>query len=164
MRGSRVSMPLSRRVGLWSPDACRSARAMPRRIAPAWPEGPPPSTLTITSYLVAVSVARSGSTACVSKFGTVMYSSILRSLTVSLPVPGTRRTRATLVLRRPVPKNALVLCSAIKLHRERLWFLCGVRVLWSAINFQLGDDLPAEAVFRDHAAYGALDDRFGMPG
>ena len=33
-----------------------------------------------------------------------MYSSNVRPLTVNTPVPGTKRTRATEFLRRPVPK------------------------------------------------------------
>src|SRR6201996_6849369 len=80
-----------------------SARAMPIFKAPAWPLIPPPETLAVISKVELVSLVTSGcftSTRCAP---VRKYLSNSRPFTVSLPLPGRRKTRATLDLRRPVP-------------------------------------------------------------
>src|SRR5262250_2602893 len=80
-----------------------SARAMPILSAPAWPLTPPPDTLAWISKVEAVSLVTSGcftSTRCAS---VRKYLSSSRPFTMNLPLPGRRKTRATLDLRRPVP-------------------------------------------------------------
>src|SRR5437588_1436345 len=92
-------------------------------------------------------------------------------LTTTLPEPWANRTRATAVLRRPVPANSEVLVSAIEisgvadrlarnLQRSRL--LCGVRMFGSFINLQLRHQHATEAIFRDHAANSVSDELFGV--
>jgi hypothetical protein len=48
MRPSRVSIPLCRNGSSSSVSKAFRARAIPRRQAPAWPVGPPPSTVMST--------------------------------------------------------------------------------------------------------------------
>ena len=64
------------------------ARATPRRIAPAWPVVPPPSTRTIASNLPSSLSRTIGelTSRCSSLAG--KYSSRVRPLMVHLPVPG----------------------------------------------------------------------------
>src|SRR2546422_8352482 len=51
IRGSRVTKPACLRAGRRSALNSISARVIPCRIAPAWPDGPPPATLTTMSNL-----------------------------------------------------------------------------------------------------------------
>src|SRR2546427_6676780 len=59
-RGSRVSSPCSRSFFRCRSSASTSARAIPSRIAPAWPVSPPPTTRAFTSNAPSVSVAVNG--------------------------------------------------------------------------------------------------------
>src|SRR5689334_19718034 len=80
-----------------------------------------------------------------------------------LPDPIARRTRATAVLRRPVPRNSEV--SAIEKltrDRERRGILGSVRVLAALVDFQFREQLRAEAVLRNHAFHGVVDQLLGM--
>jgi hypothetical protein len=103
-RASRVSRPAFFREGrLASASMAFSARAMPRRSAPAWPVVPPPMMLGdhVVGALDAAVTKGSLMVCWCSLFG--KYSS--RRAAVDLdhwPVPGTRRTRAMASLRRPV--------------------------------------------------------------
>src|SRR5688500_15710136 len=76
-----------------------------------------------------------------------------------LPEPIARRTRATAVLRRPVPRNSEVV-SAIEKRLARdsegCWGLGSVRMLTALVHFQFGEQLPAEPVFRKHAFDGVV--------
>jgi hypothetical protein len=80
-----------------------SARAMPRRSAPACPAIPPPASVASTSNLSAVSVIASGCLICVRSASVGKASSMGLRLMTMAPVPGRRKTRAVDVLRRPVP-------------------------------------------------------------
>src|SRR5690625_1936130 len=103
-RESRVRKPAFFRVGpLFSSSIAFSARAIPRRSAPAWPESPPPEMSAMTSKRPSMSKTVQGScTICwCTLFG--KYVSRSRPLIFHWPVPGTRRTRATARLRRPTP-------------------------------------------------------------
>src|SRR4029077_8911110 len=101
-RESRVSRPAALSTGRNSGSAAMSARAIPWHTAPACPAMPPPKTLTETSNRPVVSVTRSGCVTTVSRSRRPKYSLGGRLLTTMTPSPGTMRTRATAVLRRPV--------------------------------------------------------------
>ena len=81
----------------------RDARAMPSRIAPAWPDTPPPATVARMSNLSAVSVSTRGVRIWVRSASVGKNASKVRSLMRMAPLPGRRKTRAVDVLRRPVP-------------------------------------------------------------
>src|SRR4051794_24660401 len=85
------------------------------------------------------------------------YSSSVRPLTHVVPSPGRRMTRATDVLRLPVPRYwAIWLKSLLQIQGLRVLRL--VRVLRACIDLQLGD-LPArKLVLREHALDGAPED------
>src|SRR6266511_1588329 len=89
---------------------------MPSRSAPACPETPPPSIRAITSRSLSRSTSRSGAATTILWARVVKYSSSVRPLSWSAPVPGTRRTRAMASLRRPVAvcKLALLLGRALR--------------------------------------------------
>src|ERR1700686_2185929 len=101
-RESRVSRPAALSTGRSSGSAAIRARAIPWHTAPACPAMPPPKTLTETSKRPVVSVTRSGCVTTVSRSRRPKYSLGGRLLTTMTPSPGTMRTRATAVLRRPV--------------------------------------------------------------
>ena len=92
---------LERRAQLGS--ASQSARAMPWRRAPAWPLMPPPGARAHVEALGRARSATSGAATIVRRSARGKYSSSSRPLTVISPVPGSRITRATDVLRLPVP-------------------------------------------------------------
>ena len=76
---------------------------MPWRTAPAWPDSPPPMTLTMMSNVVVWLVSTSGWRTTMRPVSRVKNSSTGFSFTTILPVPCLMNTRATDVLRRPVP-------------------------------------------------------------
>ncbi len=76
---------------------------MPCRTAPAWPEGPPPPTLIRASNCPMVLVSWSGWQITIRSVSRGKYSSKDRRFTTMFPAPGLSQTRATEVLRRPVP-------------------------------------------------------------
>src|SRR5699024_2122512 len=88
------------------------------------------------------------------------YSSSGRELTVILPLPERRKTRAMAFLRRPVPKLRLFSTVAIS-NFPWLRLLRGVLVLRAGVHLELFKHRPAERVLRQHAAHGAFDDPFG---
>ena len=77
---------------------------MPWRMAPAWPVTPPPSTLIIALKRPSVPVTRNGIRTSASLTALPKCSSSERPLTTISPSPGSSRTRAMVVLRRPVPE------------------------------------------------------------
>jgi hypothetical protein len=86
-----------------SGSASTRARAMPWRTAPAWPLTPPPCTRTRRSYWPSAPATLSGASAtCGASRGEVLLER--RPLIHVLPSPGRRITRATEVLRLPVPR------------------------------------------------------------
>src|SRR5207253_4777513 len=80
-----------------------SARAMPSFTAPAWPFTPPPATVASTLKLAVASPDTSDCRASPRCASVTKYLSKGRPLTVTSPLPGRKKTRATLDLRRPVP-------------------------------------------------------------
>ncbi len=103
IRESRVKNPSFRNVKRSAGSLPASARAMPWRTAPAWPEIPPPKVVTTMSARPSAFAARSGCRMIVCRVSVGKYSSNGRPLIEIFPVPGTKRTRATASLRRPVP-------------------------------------------------------------
>src|SRR5215213_9125766 len=85
------------------------------------------------------------------------YSSSVRPLIHVVPSPGRRITRATDVLRLPVPWYEA--CSAISvLQRERLRPLRLMRVIRPRVNLQLEKLGAPEAISREHALDSLADD------
>src|SRR5574337_762369 len=102
-RASRVTKPALRSTGLSSASKSISARVIPWRTAPAWPDSPPPSTLIRMSNVVSWLVSFSGCRMTIRPVSREKNSSAGLSLTTILPVPFLMNTRATEDLRRPVP-------------------------------------------------------------
>src|SRR4029077_3969882 len=102
-RASRVSSPSSFSFLRSSPLYSTSAREIPSRTAPAWPETPPPATVARMSNLSAVSVRTSGVRICMRSASVLKNVSNVRWLMLMAPEPGLRNTRAAAVFRRPVP-------------------------------------------------------------
>src|SRR4051812_41792963 len=82
------------------------------------------------------------------------YSSSVRPLTHVVPSPGRRMTRATDVLRLPVPRYCAIWLKSLlrsEISRvQRLGVLRLVRVLRAGVDLQLRDLLPRQAVLREH--------------
>ena len=85
---------------------CSSARATAMRSAPAWPVSPPPCTWAMHVELGGRFVPRQRLQRRRTSVSRFRYSIGVRPLTKCLPAPGTRRTRATASLRRPVERLA----------------------------------------------------------
>src|SRR5207248_7295458 len=103
-RASRVRKPARLSAARSSGLTSTSARAMPCLIAPAWPDGPPPCRRTRRSYWPSRPATLSGAVASIRCTMRGKYSSIVLPLTQVAPLPGRRITRATEVLRLPVPR------------------------------------------------------------
>ena len=103
MRASRVKNPSRFRTVRSSGSASMSARAIPCRSAPACPAGPPPWSRALMSNVPSTPAVRSGIVATVRSTWRGKYSSRVRPLIHVWPSPGRRMTRATEVLRFPVP-------------------------------------------------------------
>src|SRR5574340_1055155 len=89
-----------------------------------------------------------------------------RWLMMILPSPGRMRTRATDVLRRPVPSVSGVVALGIGyflLDAKFFWLgLLGlVRVLLAGVDLQLVEHLEGQFVLRQHPAHGLTEDLFG---
>src|SRR5689334_24209045 len=90
------------------------------------------------------------------------YSSSVRPLIQVVPSPGRRITRATDVLRLPVPLYCA--CSAIAiLQRKRLRSLRLVRMLGARVDLQLEELRATETGAREHAPDGLADDLCRAP-
>src|SRR5512135_61607 len=161
------------RSGLFSASSYSTrARARPRRIAPAWPLMPPPSTVTRMSNLSPILVSSSGWRTTMRAVSRLKKLSSGLPLTTMLPLPGRRNTRAAEDLRRPVPycccvamiifpKLSLKVRAALRgflrmdAHQlsdvQRLRLLGRVRVLGAAIDLQLAVHGAAERILRQHA-------------
>src|SRR5690606_34505605 len=111
---------------------------MPWRTAPAWPDSPPPWTLTWMSKASRFSVSTRGCLAIMIEVWRPKNCSMSLPLTVILPVPFFRNTRATLDLRRPVPLfHSPIIVGSSDVQHLRL--LGGVRVLGAAVHLELLD-------------------------
>src|SRR4051794_29820217 len=129
---------------------------MPWRTAPAWPEGPPPWTRTRRSYWPSSSVSLSGASRATRWVRRGKYSSSVLPLIHVLPSPGRRITRATDVLRFPVPRYWAGWLERVSDMSgepllERLRRLRLVRMLGAGVDLQLRDLLPREPVPREPA-------------
>src|SRR5882762_1278870 len=102
-RASRVTSPALLSRGLSVGSYSMSARVNPCRTAPACPNSPPPDTLTTTSNCVSFSVSTSGWRTTICPVSRAKYSFAGRSFTMKSPLPALMNTRATELLRRPVP-------------------------------------------------------------
>src|SRR5262249_30528732 len=160
MRASRVRKPArlsgSRRFG----SAATSARAIRGRTAPAWPLGPPPWTRTRTSKVPSTSATFSGDIASSRCVRRGKYCSTVLPLNQVAPSPGRRITRATEVLRLPVPRYwAVSTVDTLRvLSNENFGILGGVRVVRSRIHLQLRQLLTGEPVAREHPLARLADD------
>src|SRR5258706_15256813 len=130
---------------------------MPWRTAPACPVSPPPCTRTRRSYWPSRPAVFSGETAIVCQTARGKYSSIVRPLTQVVPSPGRRMTRATEVLRLPVPRYWAIWLNSL-LQVQRLRVLRAVRMLGPSVDLQLGQLLPREPGPGEHPLDGGADD------
>src|SRR6476661_4772430 len=136
---------------------------MPWRVAPAWPDSPPPCTLTWMSNVSAWLVSSRGCLTIMIEVWRPKNSWMSLPLTVILPVPFFRKTRATLLLRRPVPLfHSPIIVGSLQFQRLRL--LGGVRMLRAAVHLQLLDHRVAERALGQHALDGLLQRAAGVPG
>src|SRR5881394_893943 len=166
MRASRVRKPArlsgSRRFG----SASTSARAIPWRTAPACPLGPPPWTRTRTSNVPSTPATFSGESASSRCVRRGKYCSTVRPLNQVPPSPGRRITRATDVLRLPVPwywaGSTAVATLRVLSCTEGLRVLSVMRMIRAGVDLQLVQLLAREAVPREHAL-DRLADHFGRP-
>src|SRR5687767_193113 len=160
MRGSRVKRPACRRGSRYpSGSSSSSARAIPWRIAPAWPVTPPPSTLIMTLKRPSVPVTRKGIRTSDSLTALPKCSSSDRPLTTISPSPGSSRTRAMAVLRRPVPeKKAGMDMFVSSSSGERLRRLGLVGMIRAGVDLELAQLLRAESGVRQHPLDGPADD------
>src|SRR5262245_43385262 len=78
---------------------------MPWRTAPAWPDRPPPSTVTVTSNWPVRLQMEKGWLIIMRSTGRAKYAARSRPLIVILPEPRLIHTRATASLRLPVAKE-----------------------------------------------------------
>src|SRR5690242_20530990 len=140
--------------------ASTSARAIPCRTAPAWPVSPPPWTRTRRSYWPSTPATLSGETAITCQTERGKYSSSVRPLTHVVPSPGRRITRATEVLRLPVPRYWAIWLKSLL---QWLRVLRAVRMLGPGVDLQLRQLLAREAVLREHALHGRAQHLRGAP-
>src|SRR4051794_38262782 len=93
----------------------------------------------------------------VSLKGLPKCSSSERPLTTISPSPGSRRTRAIAVLRRPVPEKKAG-ATINDSSGERLRPLGLMRVVDPGVDLELAELLNAQAVPRQHPLHGPADD------
>src|SRR5436309_3558236 len=162
IRGSRVRRPACRSGSRFaSASTSRRARAIPWRIAPAWPVTPPPSTLIIALKWPSVPVTRNGIRTSASLTALPKCSSSVRPFTTISPSPGRRRTRAIAVLRRPVPEKKAGVVIDGSSSGERLRPLGLMRMVGTGVDLELPELLDPETGSRQHPLHGAADDFLG---
>src|SRR5450432_1427387 len=172
MRASRVRKLFSRSFSERSLSYRKSARAMPCMQAPAWPVLPPPCTVIRTSTLSRTPACSSGATTAPRSWSIVKKSASSRSLITSLPLPARIRTRATEVLRRPVPRASMTFSAAagmllsfdqfafgdgVRLVRGQFggdWLLTLMGMFGAGVDFQLSEHLVGQLVLRQHPPHG----------
>src|SRR5205085_9033812 len=120
-------------------------------------------TLTWMSNASALFVSISGCFAIMIEVWRPKNSAISLPLTVILPEPFFRKTRATLLLRRPVPLfHSPIIAGSSEFQGLRL--LCGVRMLGAAVHLELLDHGVTERALGQHALDGLLERAAGMLG
>src|SRR4051812_20666215 len=136
---------------------------MPWRTAPAWPDSPPPCTLHWMSNASALPVSTRGCLAIMIEVWRPKNSAMSLPLIVILPEPFFRNTRATLLLRRPVPlfHSPIIRGSS---DFQRLGLLGAVRMLGAAVHLQLLDHGVAQRALGQHALDGLLERAAGVLG
>src|SRR3954463_4950801 len=90
------------------------------------------------------------------------YSSSVRPFTHVAPSPGLKMTRATDVLRLPVPRYWAIWLKSL-LQVQGLRVLRPMRVLGADVDLQLRELLPREPVLREHPLHGAAQALGGSP-
>src|SRR5450759_5055178 len=105
---------------------------MPWRTAPAWPDSPPPATLTMMSKVCAWLVSIRGCLQIMMEVSRPKNFSMSLPFTTIWPEPFFRKTRATLDLRRPVPLFHSPIISG-SLNFQHFGLLGRVRVLGTGI-------------------------------
>src|SRR3569832_835658 len=134
---------------------------MPWRAAPACPDSPPPCTLIWMSKVSTWFVRNSGCLTIMIEVWRPKNFSISRPFTVILPVPFFRNTRATLLLRRPVPLfHSPIIDGSSDFQRLRL--LGRVRMLGAAVHLELLDHGVAQRALGQHALHGRLQGAAGV--
>src|SRR5690242_18239426 len=89
-------------------------------------------------------------------------STSVRPFTTISPSAASSRTRATAVLRRPVPElGAAVVAMGCPPSGERLRPLGLMGMVGAGVDLQLAELLHAKAGSRQHALHGAADDLLG---
>src|SRR5438093_11764904 len=87
--------------------------------------------------------------------------------TITLPVPGWRRTRATDVFRPPTPVVPAVRCALVDLIILLAHLFVNlrlVRVLGARVDAKLSEHRSAERILGKHSTHGVLDNALGMAG
>src|SRR5712691_11809753 len=126
---------------------------MPWRTAPDWPVSPPPCTRTRRSYWPSTPATLSGDMAIVRQMLRGKYSSSVRPLTHVAPSPGRRITRATDVLRLPVPRYCAIWLKSL-LQIQGLGVLRAMRMHRARVDLQLVDLLSRQPVLGEHPLHG----------
>src|ERR1035437_4491571 len=126
---------------------------MPWRTAPAWPDSPPPATLTMMSKVCAWLVSIRGCLQIMIEVWRPKNFSMSLPFTTIWPEPFFRNTRATLDLRRPVPLFHSPIISG-SLNFQHFGLLGRVRVLSTGIDLELLDHGVAERPLGQHALDG----------
>src|SRR3954469_11924228 len=124
-RASRVTKPAADSWGFRVASQSISAQVMPWRTAPAWPDSPPPCTLHWMSNVSAWLVSISGCFTIMIEVWRPKKAWMSLPLTVILPEPFLMNTRATLLLRRPVPL----------FHSPIIWTLQEFPAAWVAARY-----------------------------
>src|SRR5665647_897252 len=123
---------------------------MPWRTAPAWPDSPPPATLTMMSNVSTWFVKNRGCLQIMMEVSRPKNFWMSLPLTTIWPEPFFRKTRATLDLRRPVPLfHSPIISGSLKFQHFGL--LGSVRVLSTTVHLELLDHGIAKRALGQHA-------------
>src|SRR5207245_175922 len=142
---ARVSRPMKTR-----PRPDQSADALPSRSTRSAVTNSPTMPPTFSGYVALVRQMLRGK-----------YSSSVRPLTQVAPSPGRRITRATDVLRLPVPRYWAIWLKSL-LQVQGLGVLRAMRMLRPRVDLQLVDLLSRQPVLREHPLHGHAPD-LGRP-
>src|SRR5262245_43727936 len=139
-------------AGRYSASTCNSARVTPCRMATACALTPPPKTFTSVRYCPEVEVTSNGWRMIMRDDSRPKYWSAGRSFTTNSPSPDLIRTRATDVLRFPVPQNTLLSALIGVSPTLDQWngLLRPMGVVRPRIDLELRGQPAAEPVLREH--------------
>src|SRR5674476_848859 len=122
---------------------------MPWRTAPAWPDSPPPATLTMMSNVSTWFVKNRGCLQIMMEVSRPKNFWMSLPLTTIWPEPFFRKTRATLDLRRPVPLFHSPIISG-SLNFQHFGLLGRMWVLGTGIDLELLDHGVAQRPLGQH--------------